>query len=69
MTNGLIVSRRTKNNLHALAVSEPTPANINHYKAFKTVYQRVIPAAKKLQIASKLTENAGNPKKNVANFK
>ncbi len=50
MTNGLIISRRTKNNLHALAVSEPIPAI------------RVISAAKKQHIASKLTENAGNPK-------
>jgi hypothetical protein len=63
MTNGLITSRRTKNNLHAIAVSEPTPANINRYKAFKSVYHRVIRAAKKQHIASKLTENAGNPKK------
>ncbi len=46
MTQGLLTSRRNKNKLHELAVSEPTPANLNRYKAFKSVYQRVIRAAK-----------------------
>jgi hypothetical protein len=69
MSQGLLISRRTKNRLHTLAISEPTPANINRYKEFKTIYQRVIRAAKKRHIADKLTENAGNPKKNMANIK
>jgi len=63
MTPGLIISRRTKNSLHATSVSDPTVLNINRYKAYKTVYQRVIRAAKKLHIANKITENASNPKK------
>jgi hypothetical protein len=63
MTNGLLTSRRTKNKLHAKAVSDPSMENINHFKAYKTVYQRTIRAAKKLHIARTLTENANNPKK------
>ena len=50
MTAGLLVSRRTKDKLHLLAVSDPLPMNINKYKAYKSVYQRTIRAAKKLQI-------------------
>jgi hypothetical protein len=34
-------------------------------KAFKTVYQGVICAAKKQHIVRKLTENAGNPKETL----
>jgi hypothetical protein len=63
MTNGLLTSRRTKNKLHARAVSDPSEENVNSYKAYKTIYQRTIRAAKKLHISKTLTENAGNPKK------
>jgi hypothetical protein len=63
MTVGLLTSRRTKNKLHAKAVSEPTFININRYKVYKTVYSRTIRAAKKLYIANKITEKANNPKK------
>jgi len=63
MTQGLLISRKTKNTLHVIAVSDPTPLNINKYKNYKTVYQRIIRAAKKLYISNKLTENAKNPKK------
>ena len=58
-----MVSRGTKNNLHLLAVSDPTPHNVTSYKNFKSVYQRTIRAAKKLHIAHKLNENANNPKR------
>jgi hypothetical protein len=63
MTAGLLISRRTKNNLHLLAVSDPSLLNINKYKTYKTIYLRTIRAAKKLYISRKLTENAKNPKK------
>jgi hypothetical protein len=63
MTAGLLVSRRTKDKLHLLAVSDPLPMNINKYKAYKSVYQRTIRAAKKLHISNKIAANAKNPKK------
>jgi len=49
--------------LHRLAVSDPSLTNINKYKNFKTIYHRVLRAAKKLYYQSKLTDNASNPKK------
>jgi hypothetical protein len=63
MTQGLIISRRTKKSLHVKSVSDPSPANITRYKTFKQIYQRLIRAAKKLSIAEQLRENASNPKK------
>jgi hypothetical protein len=68
MTNGLLVSRNTKNVLHKTSIADPTDANIRKYKAFKTIYQRVSRAAKKLYFTSKLEANANNPKKNLGNF-
>jgi hypothetical protein len=63
MTNGLLVSRKTKNVLHKTSIADPTNANIKKYKAFKTIYQRVSRAAKKLYFSSELEANANNPKK------
>jgi hypothetical protein len=63
MTPGLLVSRKSKKILHKKSLSEPSAENISKYKTFKTVYSRVIRAAKKLYFMSKLEANAGNPKK------
>jgi hypothetical protein len=63
MTNGLLISRNTKNALHKTSIADPTAANVKKYKDFKTIYQRVSRAAKKLYFLSKLEANASNPKK------
>jgi hypothetical protein len=63
MTNGLLVSRNTKKNLHMTSISDPSAINIQRYKNFKTIYHRVLRGAKRLYYTSKLEENAGNPKK------
>jgi hypothetical protein len=63
MTNGLLISRNTKNVHHKTSIVDPTAANITKYKNFKTIYQRVIRAAKKHYFTSKLEANASNPKK------
>jgi len=63
MTRGLLISRNTKNTLHKASVTVPTAENIQKYKNFKTIYQRVLRGAKKLYFTSKLEENVGNPKK------
>jgi hypothetical protein len=63
MTNGLLISRNTKNALHKTSIADPTAANVKKYKDFKTIYQRVSRAAKKLYFSSKLEANASNPKK------
>jgi len=63
MTTGLLISRNTKKCLHKAAVSDPSILNIERYKSFKSIYQRVIRAAKRLYFVTKLEQNAGNPKK------
>ncbi len=63
MTNGLLISRNTKKILHRASVSDPSAANLQKYKNYKTIYQRVIRGAKKLYFTSKLEANVGNPKK------
>jgi hypothetical protein len=63
MTQGLLVSRNTKNKLHKLSISNPEAATIERYKTYKTLYLRTVRGAKKLYFTSKLDANAGNPKK------
>jgi hypothetical protein len=63
MTTGLLVSRKSKNILHKKSLSEPSAENRLKFKTFKTVYSRVLRAAKKLYFTTKLESNAGNPKK------
>jgi len=63
MTNGLLISRKTKNLLHKNAVSEPNVENIQKYKRYKTLYFRTLRGAKKLYFTNKLKDNAKNPKK------
>jgi hypothetical protein len=46
MSAGLLVSRASKNKLHLTAIKEPSQENIQRYKNFKTVYARVLRAAK-----------------------
>ncbi len=63
MTQGLLISRNTKNKLHKKAMADPNPLNILNYKRYKTNYFRTLLGAKKLHITNKLNENVGNPKK------
>jgi hypothetical protein len=63
MTRGLLISRNNKKILHKSSIAFPTVENIQKYKNYKTVYQRVLRGAKKLYFTSKLEENAKNPKK------
>jgi hypothetical protein len=63
MTNGLLISRTNKKVLYKTSLAFPTAENVNRYKNFKTIYQRVLRAAKKLYFKSKLEQNVSNPKK------
>jgi hypothetical protein len=63
MTQGLLVSRNTKNRLHKLSIANPNVANIQRYKTYKTLYFKIVRGAKKLYFTNKLDANAGNPKK------
>jgi hypothetical protein len=48
MTQGLLVSRNTKNKLHKLSISNPEAATIERYKTYKTLYLKTVRGAKKL---------------------
>jgi len=63
MTRGLLISRNNKKLLHKSSIAFPTVENIQKYKNYKTLYQRVLRGAKKLYFTSKLEENVKNPKK------
>jgi hypothetical protein len=63
MTQGLLISRNTKNKLHKKAVSDPTLGSIQNYKTYKTLYFKTLWGAKKMYFTNKLNENLGNPKK------
>jgi len=63
MTAGLLVSRQTKNTLHKLSVADPSLPNINKCKTYKSAFQRILRAAKKLYYQHKIEQNASNPKK------
>jgi hypothetical protein len=63
MTRGLLISRNNMKILHRTSLAFPTAENVQKYKNFKTLYQRILRAAKKLYFTSKLEDNAKNPKK------
>jgi hypothetical protein len=46
MTNGLLISRKTKNLLYKASISDPSVANRVKFTTYKTVYQRVLRADK-----------------------
>jgi hypothetical protein len=46
MSGGLLTSRRNLKKLHRESVLDPTPIKVNQYKNYKTVYHRIIRAAK-----------------------
>jgi hypothetical protein len=63
MTAGLLVSRATKNQLFKSKLLDNSPANIQRYKDFKTVYAKTLRAAKKLYFHQKLEANVKIRKK------
>jgi len=63
MTEGLLTSRKNKNTLHKKMISDPTVANINAYKTYRNVYNKILRAGKKLFYEKSLNEAKRNPKK------
>jgi hypothetical protein len=47
MTAGLLVSRKTKNDLYTVQLTNNSPENIAKYKAYKQNYFKIVRAAKK----------------------
>jgi hypothetical protein len=63
MTNGLLVSRKKKNELHKLSLTVPSVDNIQRHKIYRNLYNKLIRASKKLTIGEELRKNSKNPKK------
>jgi len=47
MTQGLLVSRQTKLKLHKISIHTPSPVNIQSYKNFRNLYNKILRASKK----------------------
>ncbi len=63
MTNGLLISRNTKNQLFKNLLTDNCPANVQKYKQFKQTYCKVLHVAKKLYFQKKLRDNVKIRKK------
>jgi hypothetical protein len=68
MTEGLLISRRTKQQLYEKFLADPTEPARALYKNFSKIYFKTVCAAKKLHYSNLLTENAKNPKKTWDTF-
>jgi hypothetical protein len=60
MSNGLLISRNTKNRLHKLSILNPAPQNISSYKTYRNLYNTLIRCSK---FEQNLELQAKNPKK------
>ena len=48
MTQGLLISRKTKIGLHKLAVKERTKLTSDNYKKYRNIFNQLVQASKKL---------------------
>jgi hypothetical protein len=46
MTKGLLVSRKNKMLLHKLCISDPSVENVNNYKCYRNLYNKLLRASK-----------------------
>jgi trehalose/maltose hydrolase-like predicted phosphorylase len=63
ITNGLLISRKTKIKLYKLSVSNPSAYNILKFKNFRNLYNSTIRAAKKLYFEKTFKKFQSNLKK------
>jgi len=63
MTQGLLVSRQTKLKLHKISIHTPSPVNIQSYKNFRNLYNKILRASKKLYFDKNLQLAKKKPKK------
>jgi hypothetical protein len=62
MTTGLMTSRRTKVKLLKISLVEPSQENVQKFKNYRNLYNKLIRAAKKSNINERLEKNKKNPK-------
>ena len=63
MTKGLITSRKKKFALTDKKIKQPTEANINRYKEYRNLYNKLIRSAKQLHYKLQLEKNKNDLKK------
>jgi len=63
MTQGLLVSRRTKNLLLKTSLISPTEFNINSYKSYRNLYNKILRKSKLLYFENSFKAHCKNQKK------
>jgi hypothetical protein len=63
MTKGLVKSRGVKIQLLKKSINSPTPENINRYKSYRNLFNKLIRIRKKDFTLEKLNENSKDPRK------
>jgi hypothetical protein len=63
MTNGLLTSRRKKDELYKLTITSPSQFNTDKYRSYRNLYNKLIRASKKLHVEGQINSNKKNPKK------
>ena len=63
MTKGLLTSRINKLNLQKASILNPTPLNLQLYRDYRNLYNKLVRYSKKLHYESTLSLHANNPKK------
>ena len=62
ITAGLLTSRRNKNSLCTTSIKVPSEFNINAFKMYRNIYNKLVRAAKKLYYETELQNNQNNLK-------
>jgi hypothetical protein len=63
MTNGLLISRTTKNKLYLKSVSHPSDANSQTYRIYRNLYNSLVRRSRQLFYTTDLEAARNNPKK------
>jgi hypothetical protein len=63
MTNGLLISRRTKSKLYNISIRRPSAANTEKFRTFRNLYATVVRLSKKLYYQHELALYQSDSKK------
>jgi hypothetical protein len=63
MTRGLLISRKNKLKLQKQSLTDPSAQNIQTYRDYRNLYNKLIRTSKKISIGESIQNNAKNPKK------
>ena len=57
MTKDLMTSRAKKNELHVISLNNPTQENIERFKSYRNIYNKLIRAMKQLYYETNISKN------------